>query len=310
MTTPTNSPGGGARPSPPHSERLTLEPSHPFDHERLKDFFAHRAVVGVESATPGGARFARALQLPGGEGVATVEPRADALAVELELSAAADRDLAVNTVRRLYDLDADSAQIDAVLADDPLLRASVERRPGIRVPGAVDGAELALRAVLGQQVSVAAATTAAGRITAEVGQRLQRPRGELTHLFPEPAAVAEVDPASLPMPGARARALVSLAARLADGSLPLDGSLPSAEVHQLLLAQSGIGEWTAQYILMRALHERDAFIDSDLGVRRGLEALGLDGSPRAAAARAERWRPYRAYAAMHLWAIASDKIAP
>jgi AraC family transcriptional regulator of adaptative response / DNA-3-methyladenine glycosylase II len=166
------------------------------------------------------------------------------------------------------------------------------------VPGAVDGAELAVRAVLGQQVSLRAAATLAGRLVAAVGEPLAAPVGGVTHLFPAPAAIAGLDPADLPMPRARARTLLGLAGALADGlDLREVGTLP------------GIGPWTAGYIALRALGDRDVFLAGDLGVRRALERLGADPRPRAAAALAERWRPYRSYAMHHLWGVLSSPCA-
>jgi AraC family transcriptional regulator of adaptative response / DNA-3-methyladenine glycosylase II len=171
------------------------------------------------------------------------------------------------------------------------------------VPGTVDGAELAVRAVLGQQVSVAGAATIAGRLAAAHGEPLPEPVGSITHLFPSSAALAALDPAELPMPRSRGRALVGLCAALAAGDVDLSPSADPAAAEADLLALPGIGPWTAAYVRLRALGDRDAFPAADLGLKRALERLGVDGSPRAAAARAEAWRPLRAYAAQHLWAL-------
>jgi AraC family transcriptional regulator of adaptative response / DNA-3-methyladenine glycosylase II len=208
----------------------------------------------------------------------------------------------VQRTRRLCDLDADPSAADAALASDPLLEALVLAAPGRRVPGCVSGDELAIRAVLGQQVSVAGAVTAAARLTAICGEPLERPAGAVTHLFPSAAAVAELDPAVLTMPRARARAVVGLAAALAGGDLVLDGGADRAEARERLLALPGIGEWTADYIAMRALRDPDAFLPGDLGVRHALDRLGRDSTPAAATSAADNWRPYRAYALQHLWA--------
>ena len=177
----------------------------------------------------------------------------------------------------------------------------------------MDGDELAVRAVLGQQVSLRGAATLAGRLVAACGEPLARPVGGVTHLFPSAAALAAVDPATLAMPAARRRALLGLADALARGEVVLDAGADRDETLRRLLALPGIGPWTAGYVAMRVLRDPDAFLPSDLGVRHALERLGRDGSPAAAARLAEGWRPYRAYALQHLWASlaepAADRVA-
>lgn len=283
---------------------LRLPARVPFDFDALREFFAHRAAAGVEATPDGG--FVRSLLLPGASGTVHLSAADSGVLARFDLADPRDLGAAIERVRRLLDLDADPAASDAVLADDPLLRASVDLRPGVRVPGAVCADELALRAVLGQQVSVRGATTMAARLTELCGEPLERPAGSVTHCFPVAAAIAELDPEKLPMPRARALALVGLAAALATGEIRLDGGDDRLRVRAKLLALPGIGDWTAEYIAMRALRDPDAFVAGDLGVRRGLEALGADGSRASAEQRAERWRPYRAYAVQHLWAIAGD----
>jgi AraC family transcriptional regulator of adaptative response / DNA-3-methyladenine glycosylase II len=281
----------------------------PLHWEGLLRFFADRAVAGVEEVQDGAYR--RTLRLPHGHGTATLrvppakarEPRH----VECELRLADLRDLtaAVQRCRRLLDLDADPAAPAEHLAQDPLLAPLVRAAPGLRVPGTVEGSELAIRAILGQQVSVAAARTAAGRLTQILGEPLSEPDGALTHLFPSPAAVAAADPALLPGPASRRATLRALAGLLADGELALDPGSDRAETAARLLEVPGIGPWTEQYIAMRGLCDPDAFLPSDLGVRRALERLDpelRDGCMAPQAARlAERWRPWRAYALQHLW---------
>lgn len=285
---------------------LRLLAREPFDFYRLLAFLEHRAIAAVESAD---ARiYTRSLRLPRGTGVVQLREGDGCVLARFELDDLRDLAAATERVRRLCDLDADPIASDSALAADPLLRPSVAARPGIRVPGTVDGDELAMRGVLGQQISVRGASTAAARLTELCGEDLKRADGDVTRVFPSVAAVAELDPTKLSMPQSRARALIALAGSLAHGEIRLDGSQERGEVHERLVALPGIGDWTAQYVAMRALRDPDAFLPGDLGVRRGLEALGLDGSPRAAAATAERWRPYRAYALQHLWAIATDKI--
>jgi AraC family transcriptional regulator of adaptative response / DNA-3-methyladenine glycosylase II len=178
----------------------------------------------------------------------------------------------------------------------------VRAAAGRRVAGAVESSELALRAVLGQQVSLPAASTLAARLVARYGERLERPLGAVTHLFPTPAALAAVAGGAVAMPVSRQRALSALAAALASSELVLDVGADRAEARRQLLALPGVGAWTAEYVAMRALRDPDAFMPHDLGVRRGLEALGHTGSPAATERLAERWRPYRSYAVQHLWA--------
>ena len=170
------------------------------------------------------------------------------------------------------------------------------------MPGHVDGNELAVRAVLGQQVSLRGAATLAARLAHAHGEQLRRPVAGVTHLFPTAEALAAADPDSLGMPRARRRALLALAAALAGGELTLDAGARRDEARRRLSALPGIGPWTVEYVAMRALRDPDAFPAADLGVRRALEQLGQDGRPAAAQRLAERWRPYRAYAVQHLWA--------
>jgi AraC family transcriptional regulator, regulatory protein of adaptative response / DNA-3-methyladenine glycosylase II len=205
-----------------------------------------------------------------------------------------DRAAAEAAVRRLAGSGAVAAAADAHLARDPLLGPLVAARPGLRVPGTVDGGELAIRAVLGQQVSLAAARTLAGRMVAAVGEPLPRPDGTLTHAWPEPGAIVEFAPA-MAMPRSRQRALAAIAAALADG-LVLEPGADLAATRAALLAVPGIGPWTAEYIAMRALADPDAWMPTDIGVRHGLARLG------AGAEAAEAWRPFRSHAVVHLWA--------
>jgi AraC family transcriptional regulator of adaptative response / DNA-3-methyladenine glycosylase II len=293
---------------------LTLRLRHraPLDAAGLLAFLGARAVPGVEAWGPASGAYRRVLALPHGPGVAQLVPSdADAhIHCELRLSDLRDLAAAVQRCRRLLDLDADPVAVDDALAADPLLQPLVRRAPGRRVPGAVDGAELAVRAVLGQQVSVAGARTLAGRLTASLGEPL--PDGladdELTHAFPTAQALAAADPAELPLTRARAHALLTLCGAIADGTLALDPGTDRDATRERLLTLPGIGPWTAEYVAMRALSDPDAFPATDLGVRKALEQLGQPGDPRATTQLTERWRPWRAYAIQHLWAslAASD----
>jgi AraC family transcriptional regulator of adaptative response / DNA-3-methyladenine glycosylase II len=181
----------------------------------------------------------------------------------------------------------------------------VAKSPGRRSPGHVDGAELAVRAVLGQQVSVVAARTHTARLVRAAGTALPQPDGGLTHLFPEADAVAGAEPDSLAMPESRRRTLRVLAGHLADGSITIDAGADRREVEAQLTALPGIGPWTAAYIALRGLGDPDVFLPGDLGVRRALERLGIAADPASAAARAQAWRPWRSYALHHLWASLS-----
>jgi AraC family transcriptional regulator, regulatory protein of adaptative response / DNA-3-methyladenine glycosylase II len=200
-------------------------------------------------------------------------------------------DLDDPAARRLVGSREAAAAADEHFARDPWLGPLVAARPGLRVPGTVDGGELAVRAVFGQQVSLAAARTLAARMLTAVGDPLREPVGTLTHAWPAPEAIVEYAP-SLAMPRSRQRAVAALAAALADG-LRLE---PGADARAELLALPGVGPWTAEYVAMRALGDPDAWLPTDLGVRHGLARLG------AGAEAAEAWRPFRAHAVVHLWA--------
>jgi AraC family transcriptional regulator of adaptative response / DNA-3-methyladenine glycosylase II len=193
------------------------------------------------------------------------------------------------------------------LGSDALLAPLVEARPGLRRPGAFDGFELAMRAVLGQQVTVAGASTLAGRLVAIAGEPLDAPSQGITHLFPSPDQVAEADLSGLGIPAARRKTIRGLAEEVASGRLVLDGSEDLDETTDRLLALPGIGSWTASYIAMRALGEDDAFPAGDLGLQRASSKLGGPATASGLRARAERWRPWRAYAALHLWTSSSDR---
>jgi AraC family transcriptional regulator of adaptative response / DNA-3-methyladenine glycosylase II len=277
--------------------RLPYRP--PFDAGGLLDFFAARAVPGVEEAD--GTAFRRTLSLPHGTSILELSPADGFIAARFHLADLRDLALAVSRCRAFLDLDADPLAIDAVLGADPLLAPAVRQAPGKRVPGAVDGTEIAIRAVLGQQVSVAAARRTAARIAADLGDSLPQPLGTLAFTFPSPEKLAEVDAAQLPLPAKRARVVQMLATAVAEGHLVLDAGADREETRRRLLEIPGVGAWTAEYVAMRALSDTDAFPAADLGVMRRLTILGAARSSRAAVERAERWRPWRAYAVQHLW---------
>jgi AraC family transcriptional regulator, regulatory protein of adaptative response / DNA-3-methyladenine glycosylase II len=291
--------------APPDGASLPYRP--PYDWDALLAFLAARATPGVESAADG--RYRRTVRVGGHVGTVTVAPaRGDALAVGTSPSLRPALGALLPRLRRLLDLDADPAAIGAHLATDPTLAPLVRRRPGLRVPGTLDGFDLAVRAILGQQVSVRGATTLAGRLAARFGDPVPLAPGDDASPLATLAVTAErladagIDGvAGIGLPRARAAALVALARAVADGALPeLDDPRPdmSADVARRLAELPGIGPWTAEYVAMRALRDPDAFPDGDLALRR---ALG-DPPPAALRRASDRWRPWRAYAAMHLWA--------
>lgn len=318
---------GGADPVPAGATTVALRLAHrkPFDAGGVLAFLGARAIPRVEAYVDG--TFRRSLRLDHGVGVVSLSPGDGHVAAVLALEDLRDLTAAVSRCRRLLDLDADPVAVDATLAADPLLRPLVASNPGRRVPGTVDGAELAVRAVLGQQVSVAGARTVAGRLVAAAGPVLSGASpgtaaptgcrdGAVTHCFPSPTEILSAEDDALAMPAGRRRAVRALAEVLDGGTLVLDCGADPGEARAGLLALPGIGPWTAGYVAMRALRDPDAFLPDDLGVRQGLRRLAADrGEPdlddrRALVARAERWRPWRAYAAVHLWAAGPTPASP
>ncbi|MDQ2827533.1 MAG: helix-turn-helix domain-containing protein [Chloroflexota bacterium] len=274
----------------------------PLDSDTLLSYLAYRAIPGVEEVIDG--RYRRTVALPRSRGIIELEPLAGAHTVALRLCLDDLRDLSLvaQRCRGVFDLDADPAAIEAVLGADALLAPLVAARPGLRVPGSFDGFELAVRAILGQQVSVAGARTLAGRLVAALGEPLAEPRGALTHLFPTPERLAGADLQGLGLTRGRVVALQALARAIVAGGLTLDRGADWEQTTARLRELPGIGPWTASYIAMRALGDPDACPVADLGLRRALERRGLAGDPKSIAARAEAWRPWRAYATHHLWA--------
>jgi AraC family transcriptional regulator, regulatory protein of adaptative response / DNA-3-methyladenine glycosylase II len=272
-------------------------------------------VPGIEVLD--GTTYRRSLRLPHGHGVVALradEPEGDGPAfvdAELHLSDLRDLTTAVSRCRQLLDLDADPVAILEALGDDPLVGPLVTAHPGRRVPGAADGFELAVRAVIGQQVSVPGARTVAGRLVAAAGEVLPDATQGITHLFPTPAALielAERAPAIFAMPAGRRRALVALADAVERGTVAID---PGADPHELrssLVALPGIGPWTAEYVAMRALRDPDAFMPTDLGILRAARELGLPADPKHLARLTEPWRPWRSYAMAHLWSLPAAQV--
>jgi AraC family transcriptional regulator of adaptative response / DNA-3-methyladenine glycosylase II len=288
---------------------LRLPARAPLDGAALLEFLGARAVAGVEQVD--GQTYRRSLALEHGGGLVALTPEDGAVRCALQLDDLRDLTAAVARCRRLFDLDADPLSIAAQLEADPVLGELVRRRPGMRVPGCVDGFELAVRAIVGQQVSVAAARTVLGRLVARYGEPLAEPAGAITHRFPTAAALATLQPAELPFPRRRAEALRALARLVAGDDLRFDAGADSAAALAALLDIPGVGPWTASYVGMRALGDPDAFPAGDVGIRHALARLGQPVTGPAATALAEPWRPWRSYAVMHLWSsLAGERLAP
>lgn len=292
---------------------LRLPVREPFHADGLFDFFERRQITGIESArrTPEGWVYARTVGLA--HGAAALGLHWDARRLTLKLSLEDFRDLtqAVRRARRLLDLDADPVAVDATLRSACWLTEYVEAAPGLRVPGVVEGQELAIRALLGQQISVAAAANAGAKLVTRYGARSPIIATEpgLTYLFPTSAALAEIDSTELPMPRSRATALVGLGAALVDGTVDLDIGSDRREARAQLLALKGIGPWTADYVTMRALGDPDVFLATDLIVRRAAAAAGLPADLGPLDDAAKVWAPWRSYATMHLWRASPQLLA-
>jgi AraC family transcriptional regulator of adaptative response / DNA-3-methyladenine glycosylase II len=293
--------------SEPGVVRLHLPARPPFDAAGVFAWLASRAVGRVEVA--GHDRFERTLALPSGPALVRLRTATDAsgatgLDVEARLTTLADLAPLVARVRRLFDLDADAVAIDEALSADPALAPSVASTPGIRMPGALDPHELVVRALVGQQVSVASARTALTRLADALGEPVDLDGPRL--LFPTPAAIAAEGASVLRGPAARIRTIVDVCARLATGELVV---APERERHELradLLAVPGIGPWTAGYLAMRVTREPDELLVSDLALRNGAARLGLPAEARALAEHGAAWAPWRSYASMHLWRAAAS----
>ncbi|MFC0039450.1 AlkA N-terminal domain-containing protein [Actinomadura rayongensis] len=288
----------------PGTIALRLPFRKPLNPDNLFGHLAATGVPGVEEWRDGAYR--RTLRLPHGPGIAALRPRPEHVALTLTLADHRDLGVAIARCRRLLDLDADPVAVDDLLRADPVLAPLVDKAPGRRVPRTVDGAEFAVRAVLGQQVSTAAARTLAARLVTAHGEPVADPSGGLTHLFPSPAALADLDPAQLAVPGARRTALTALVAALP--GLDLGVGSDWTEARARLAELPGIGPWTIETIAMRALGDPDAFVPGDLGVRAAARDLGLPATPGALTVRSAAWRPWRAYAVQYLWAAGDHAI--
>lgn len=284
----------------PHTLLLSYQP--PWQWQQFHAHFALRALAGVESLQP--LSYARSVQLDGQRGWLRVQPLADQQALQMQYSESLQPCLATLTarVRKMFDLDCQPQQISAHFADDAQLGPLVARNPGLRLPTAFEPFEQAVRAIVGQQVTVKAAVTITGRLVTRLGETLQFPDSpDLNRLFPSPSAIADANLEGIGMPGKRVQTLQNFAAQVASGNLRLDLQDGYSTFVERLCALPGIGPWTAEYIALRAFGEVDAFPASDLGLLKA-PVWGADGiDAKQLKARAEAWRPWRAYAAAHLW---------
>ena len=271
----------------PGAVTVRLAMRQPFDAVSLLAFLAGRSIPGVDEID--GATYRRSISLPHGPAVMELTPNDDHVSAMYHLSDVADLATAIARSRRLLDLDADPVAIDSMLSIDAVLAPCVVRAPGRRSPGAVDAHELAVLAVLGQQVTVAAARTLASRLAARYGQVLATPIGGVTMTFPSSSVLASIDPVTVGIP-------------LADATVSLEPGADRVEAARSLEALPGIGPWTASYVCMRALSDPDAFLPTDIAVRKGAGVLGMASDVASLTARASTWAPWRSYAVHHLWA--------
>nr|WP_314531130.1 DNA-3-methyladenine glycosylase [uncultured Pseudomonas sp.] len=279
--------------------RLAYQP--PYDWAAMVGFLSARAIGGMETVEA--SVYRRSIRLGGQQGwISVARGDGDWLDVEVDFPDAAALPEIERRLRAMFDLDAHPQLINPQLATDPLMAQLVAARPGLRVPGTWDGLELAIRAVLGQQITVVAAIRLAGKLVTQYGQPLATPHAGITHVFPSAEVLAAADLATLGMPKARGRTLSGVAQALLDDPRLFEPQASLKAGVARLVALPGIGDWTAQYIAMRQMREADAFASGDIGLINALAALeGGPVSPRQLLARAEAWRPLRAYAAQHLW---------
>lgn len=288
----------------PAAIALTLGYVPPYDWHAMLGFLRARAIAGVEEID--GDRYARTFELGGQKGILCVSDSArhDALRAEVWIDGVVSLLPVAERLRSMFDLDAEPSSVRDVLGLDPGLAPLVDAAPGLRVPGCWDPFELLVRGILGQQITVAAGRTFASRLTQAWGRRLAPGRGALLGdgcLFPVPAALADAGIEAIGVTGRRANTIRLLARAVADGSLRLDPGIEPAVLRRDLLAIPGIGEWTVGYAWLRALKDPDAFPAGDIALLRAAQRLGLAGTGRELKRAAERWRPWRAYAVMHLW---------
>ena len=285
---------------------LRLPFRKPFCPDNLFGHLAATAVPGIEEWRAGAYR--RTIRLAHGYAIVALRPTPEHVAAQISLTDQRDLTSAISRCRWMLDLDADPEAVDQVLSQDPAMAKLVAGNPGRRVPRTVDPAEFAVRAVLGQQVSTAAARTHAGRLVLAHGDPVPDPHGGLTHLFPTADVLAAMDPADLAMPQSRRRTLMGLVEAVSQGRLDLGLGADWREARVRLNALHGFGPWTVESIAMRSLGDPDAFLAGDLGVRLAAARLGIPGTPRALSDHSRRWRPWRSYAVQYLWATGEHPI--
>lgn len=279
-----------------HTIAVSVRP--PYDWATMSAFYVMRQIVGVEHATP--ERYTRIIVVDGRVGHLTVTPAADGLSVTTDLDGVLPR------VRQMFDTELDPARIAAHFANDPVIAPLVALRPGLRIPNGWNGYELAVRAVLGQQITVVQAAKLGAKLVAQYGTRIADD-GPLTHTFPEPSKLVDADIAALGMPGARGATIRNVARAVLDDPTIFD----PGQTAERLRGLKGIGAWTAHYIAMRAMGDRDAFPASDIGLLRAMaDKDGVRPTAKALMQRAEAWRPLRAYAAQHLWSADAAALQP
>ena len=281
---------------------IALSFVQPFDWETMLAFLSKRAAPGIEHCDKRG--YARSFEVDGTPGVLRIGAEAEggALRAEIRFSGAASILPIVERTRGLLDVDADMPNIEAALAEDPTLKQLIAQAPGLRVAGAWDPFELAVRAILGQQVTVAAARTLTARLCRQFGRRMHAVETEhLTHLFPTADALAEGEIEAIGIPRRRADTVRALARHVAAGSVSLSDGAVLEDVEAELLDIPGIGPWTVGYVRMRAFKDPDAFPTGDIALKKAAGLLGIASNDAALARASDRWRPWRAYAVIHLW---------
>ncbi|MEC4718817.1 AlkA N-terminal domain-containing protein [Noviherbaspirillum sp. CPCC 100848] len=301
--------GEGAAPAAPGALTLRLAYRPPLDWTQMLAYLSHRAIAGVEQVRLDdgkGGSYARSVSIDGSLGWLRVAHRPERSQLELEVAPSLAGVLMplVARVRAQFDLDANPAVIAGHLGRDALLGERLKSMPGLRVPGAFDAFELGIRAVLGQQVSVAGATTLSGRLVERFGTGMEAPFDRVTHRFPLPAALAGAsvtDIAAIGLPLSRAQTILNLARFAADGGMRMRPGLTLEESIARLRSVRGIGDWTAHYIALRALRFPDAFPAGDLGLQKAAADEGGRLTEKQLAARAAAWSPWRGYAALALW---------
>ena len=283
--------------------KVQLAYQAPYDWEAMLGFLSVRAISGLETVAAG--VYTRSISVDGQHGWISVAPgEGDWLEVTVDFPEPQALPQIIRRLRGMFDLDVDLQKINRQLMADPLMARLVKARPGLRVPGTWDGLEVAIRAVLGQQITVVGAIRLAGKLVAQYGLPLETPHEGVTHVFPAAQVLAAADLASLGMPKSRGRTLSGVAQALLDDPRIFQPKASLKDAVARLIELPGIGDWTAQYIAMRQMREPDAFASGDIGLINALAAL--EGGPvtaRQLLARAEAWRPFRAYAAQHLWTL-------